>query len=193
MISLVDLGVIKSVSIDGSRVHVALTPTFMGCPALDAMRQALAERIEGLGAEPQIEVVLDDSWSTDRITASGRAKLRGVRLRAARTPLCRPDHAPAARRRARSAVPGAARPTRGSRTSSARRRAARCATATPAASRSSISRRSMLEPAAALEIDQHRNDRRELDSEAERDERPPVVDVRHFEAEVLAEEAGQPA
>ena len=75
VISLVDLGVIKSVSIDGSLVHVALTPTFMGCPALDAMRQALAERIEGLGAVADIEVVLDDSWSTDRITASGRAKL----------------------------------------------------------------------------------------------------------------------
>jgi len=75
VISLVDLGVIKDVKIDGSRVHVWFTPTFMGCPALDAMRQAMAERIEELGAEPEIEVVLDGSWSTDLISAAGREKL----------------------------------------------------------------------------------------------------------------------
>jgi ring-1,2-phenylacetyl-CoA epoxidase subunit PaaD len=75
VISIVDLGVIKDVSVDGSRVHVAFTPTFMGCPALDAMREAMEERIERRGAEPEFEVVLDDSWSTDLISASGRAKL----------------------------------------------------------------------------------------------------------------------
>ena len=75
VISLVDLGVIKDVTVDGSRVHIAFTPTFMGCPALDAMRRAMEERIEELGAEPEVEVVLDDSWSTDLISAAGRAKL----------------------------------------------------------------------------------------------------------------------
>jgi len=75
VISLVDLGVIKQVAVDGPRVRVELTPTFMGCPALDAMRSALEARIEALGGEPEVHVVLDDSWSTDRITAAGRAKL----------------------------------------------------------------------------------------------------------------------
>ncbi len=75
VISIVDLGVVKDVSVDGSRVHVAFTPTFMGCPALDAMRRAMEERIAELGAEPEVEVVLDDSWSTDRISPEGRAKL----------------------------------------------------------------------------------------------------------------------
>jgi len=78
VISIVDLGVIKDVSVDGSRVHVAFTPTFMGCPALDAMRHAMEERITELGGTPDVEVVLDDSWSTDRITAEGRAKLAGA-------------------------------------------------------------------------------------------------------------------
>ncbi len=36
----------------------------------------MAERIAALGAEPEVEVVLDDSWSTDRITPEGREKLR---------------------------------------------------------------------------------------------------------------------
>ena len=75
VISLVDLGVIKEVAVDGVRVRVVFTPTFMGCPALDAMRRAIEERIEKLGGDPVIDVVLDDSWSTDRISAAGREKL----------------------------------------------------------------------------------------------------------------------
>jgi ring-1,2-phenylacetyl-CoA epoxidase subunit PaaD len=78
VISLVDLGVIKDVSVDGSRVHVQFTPTFMGCPALDAMQRAMEERIEGLGGEPEIEVVLDGSWSTDLISRAGREKLEAA-------------------------------------------------------------------------------------------------------------------
>jgi len=75
-ISLVDLGVIRDVSIDGDRVRVELTPTFLGCPALEAMRRALAEAVTGLGGEPEVAVITDDSWSTDRITPAGREKLR---------------------------------------------------------------------------------------------------------------------
>ena len=77
VISLVDLGVIQSVDV-GERVHVRFTPTFLGCPALEVMKHALEEKIAELGAEPEIEVVLDDSWSTDRITAVGREKLRAA-------------------------------------------------------------------------------------------------------------------
>jgi ring-1,2-phenylacetyl-CoA epoxidase subunit PaaD len=76
VISLVELGVIRDVRVEGERVRVELTPTFLGCPALEAMRRALAERIESLGAEPEVAVITDDSWSTDRISAAGREKLR---------------------------------------------------------------------------------------------------------------------
>jgi ring-1,2-phenylacetyl-CoA epoxidase subunit PaaD len=76
VISIVDLGVVKNVRIEDERVHVDFTPTFMGCPALETMRTQMEEAIRGLGAEPEVEVVLDDSWSTDRISAEGREKLR---------------------------------------------------------------------------------------------------------------------
>jgi ring-1,2-phenylacetyl-CoA epoxidase subunit PaaD len=78
VISLVDLGVVRGVDVvdAGERVRVSFTPTFLGCPALEVMRDAIADRIAGLGAEPDVEVVSDDSWSTDRITAEGREKLR---------------------------------------------------------------------------------------------------------------------
>jgi ring-1,2-phenylacetyl-CoA epoxidase subunit PaaD len=77
VISVVDLGVVKSVAVDDEEtVRVDFTPTFMGCPALEAMRNAMESSISALGGRPQINVRLDDSWSTDDITAEGREKLR---------------------------------------------------------------------------------------------------------------------
>jgi ring-1,2-phenylacetyl-CoA epoxidase subunit PaaD len=78
VLSLVDLGVIKSVGVDGERVRVEFTPTFMGCPALERMQDQIGQAIAGLGAEPEIDVVLDDSWSSDRISPEGREKLRAA-------------------------------------------------------------------------------------------------------------------
>ena len=76
VISLVDLGVIREVGIENGTVRVDFTPTFLGCPALEVMRDAMANRIRALGAEAEINVRTDDSWSTDRITPAGREKLR---------------------------------------------------------------------------------------------------------------------
>ena len=76
VISLVDLGVVREIEVTNGHVRVDFTPTFLGCPALEVMRDAMADRIRALGAEPEINVRTDDSWSTDRITPAGREKLR---------------------------------------------------------------------------------------------------------------------
>ena len=76
VISLVDLGVIRSVDVLEGHVRVEFTPTFLGCPALEVMKRALEEKVCALGGEPEVQVVQDDSWSTDRITLAGREKLR---------------------------------------------------------------------------------------------------------------------
>jgi ring-1,2-phenylacetyl-CoA epoxidase subunit PaaD len=76
VISVVDLGVVRDVHVADGRVRIDFTPTFLGCPALEVMRDAMAARIRALGVEPEVNVCLDDSWSTDRITAEGREKLR---------------------------------------------------------------------------------------------------------------------
>jgi ring-1,2-phenylacetyl-CoA epoxidase subunit PaaD len=80
VVSLVDLGVVRDVQVEGDRVHVEFTPTFLGCPALEVMRDRMAARIVELGGEPDVEVIMDDSWSTDRITPAGREKLREAGL-----------------------------------------------------------------------------------------------------------------
>ena len=78
VISLVDLGVIRSVDVSDGHVRVEFTPTFLGCPALEAMKRALEETVTALGAEPDVRVIQDDSWSTDKITPAGREKLRAA-------------------------------------------------------------------------------------------------------------------
>ena len=80
IVSLVDLGVVREVQVVADRVHVAFTPTFLGCPALEAMTRAIEQSIAGLGGDPEVAVIQDDSWSTDRITTAGRAKLRAAGL-----------------------------------------------------------------------------------------------------------------
>jgi ring-1,2-phenylacetyl-CoA epoxidase subunit PaaD len=72
VISLVDLGVIRSVDVSDGHVHIEFTPTFLGCPALEFMKRAIEEKVPGA----DVEVIQDDSWSTDKITAAGREKLR---------------------------------------------------------------------------------------------------------------------
>ena len=72
VISLVDLGVIRSVDVENGHVHIEFTPTFLGCPALEYMKRAIEEKVPGA----EVQVIQDDSWSTDKITAAGREKLR---------------------------------------------------------------------------------------------------------------------
>jgi ring-1,2-phenylacetyl-CoA epoxidase subunit PaaD len=78
VVSLVDLGVIRSVDVANGHVRIEFTPTFLGCPALEFMKRAMEEKVTELGAEPEVEVISDDSWSTDRITPAGREKLRAA-------------------------------------------------------------------------------------------------------------------
>jgi ring-1,2-phenylacetyl-CoA epoxidase subunit PaaD len=80
VVSLVELGVVGDVRVDGAQVRVTLTPTFLGCPALDAMQRALEAKLAELGAEPVVEIDRGDSWTTDSITPAGREKLRAAGL-----------------------------------------------------------------------------------------------------------------
>jgi ring-1,2-phenylacetyl-CoA epoxidase subunit PaaD len=74
VVSLVELGVIRSVDASNGHVRIEFTPTFLGCPALEFMKRAIEEKVPGA----EVAVVTDDSWSTDKITPAGREKLRAA-------------------------------------------------------------------------------------------------------------------
>ncbi|WP_326955517.1 1,2-phenylacetyl-CoA epoxidase subunit PaaD [Amycolatopsis sp. NBC_01286] len=76
MLTLADLGVLRSVSEVDGRVVVAITPTYTGCPAMDTMRDDLEHALLGAGyADVEIRTQLAPSWTSDWITSEGRRKL----------------------------------------------------------------------------------------------------------------------
>lgn len=82
-ISLVDLGVIRGFAFrplpdGGERLTVELMPTFVGCPAIDVMRQQIGERLADLrlAAEVAVELTFAEPWTSNRITPAGRKALR---------------------------------------------------------------------------------------------------------------------
>lgn len=76
-VNLVDLGVILRVELDAAaqRARVLLLPTFTGCPAIEIMRGLICERLAELGVQAQVDVTREVRWSSDRISAAGRAGL----------------------------------------------------------------------------------------------------------------------
>lgn len=78
VLSVVDLGIIRHVHRGGDgRLRVGLTPTYSGCPATEMIRAAVRSSLDRHGyADAVIEEVLSPPWSSDWLSAAGRAKLR---------------------------------------------------------------------------------------------------------------------
>ena len=76
MLTLEDLGVLRSVDERGDVVDVAITPTYSGCPAMATMRDDLVRRLREAGYDDvRVRVALSPAWSSDWITDAGRRKL----------------------------------------------------------------------------------------------------------------------
>jgi ring-1,2-phenylacetyl-CoA epoxidase subunit PaaD len=81
VVSVVDLGIVREVAVEGQRVTVTITPTFAGCPALHVMQADIEQRVRALGAaEVAVRVALSPPWSTDQISDPAREKLRAFGL-----------------------------------------------------------------------------------------------------------------
>ena len=85
VITIGDLGVLRGVSLrDDGTVRVTITPTYSGCPAVDAIADDVEQSLLAAGFPASWSVpVLAPAWSTDDITPAGAAALAGVRHRAA--------------------------------------------------------------------------------------------------------------
>ena len=76
IVSVMDLGMVETVDVGPDRIAVELLPTFVGCPALDMIRGAVEERLGDFGRPVDVQFGFRVPWSSDRITAAGRDKLR---------------------------------------------------------------------------------------------------------------------
>ena len=81
-VSVVDMGMVGDVTIHEDRVEVTMLPTFTGCPAISIIESDVrraVEAIPGVG-KVSVEMSFTPPWTTDRISAEGRDKLRDFGL-----------------------------------------------------------------------------------------------------------------
>jgi ring-1,2-phenylacetyl-CoA epoxidase subunit PaaD len=77
VLTIADLGILRNVDVQGSTVTVTITPTYSGCPAMDAIRDDVyaAFKKEGYG-DVHVDLVLAPAWTTDWMTEAGKQKLQ---------------------------------------------------------------------------------------------------------------------
>ena len=76
VLSILDLGIVRGVRVAGEVVHVTITPTYSGCPAMSAIATDIRLQLLAEGyANVQIHNQLSPAWTTDWLSAEGRRKL----------------------------------------------------------------------------------------------------------------------
>ncbi|MGA8015290.1 MAG: 1,2-phenylacetyl-CoA epoxidase subunit PaaD [Candidatus Dormiibacterota bacterium] len=77
MITIDDLGILRDLRVAGERVEIEITPTYSGCPAMDAIRDDIVALVKGEGvSDVEVRTVLSPAWSSDWMSEAGRLKLR---------------------------------------------------------------------------------------------------------------------
>jgi ring-1,2-phenylacetyl-CoA epoxidase subunit PaaD len=75
VLTLDDLGVVREVRLEGGRARVRITPTYLACPALGAIKDDVRAAAAALGVPADVEVVLSPPWHPGLISERGRARL----------------------------------------------------------------------------------------------------------------------
>ncbi len=77
VLTIEDLGVLRDVTTDDAgRVHVTITPTYSGCPAMDTIRTDVSQALADAGfADAVVDIVLSPAWTTDWMSEAGKRKL----------------------------------------------------------------------------------------------------------------------
>ena len=77
VLTIADLGILRDVTEDDrGRVHVQITPTYSGCPAMETIRTDLIDHLLAAGfSHVDVEFVLSPAWTTDWLTDTARSKL----------------------------------------------------------------------------------------------------------------------
>lgn len=76
-ISIIDLGIVRGVRVEGNVCHITITPTYSGCPAMQVIADAITDALREKGVRDVVlHTRLTPAWTTDWMTASGKEKLR---------------------------------------------------------------------------------------------------------------------
>ncbi|MCW2165727.1 ring-1,2-phenylacetyl-CoA epoxidase subunit PaaD [Microbacterium hydrothermale] len=76
VLTIDDLGVLRDVRLDGDTVTVTITPTYSGCPAVDAIRDDIVLALTSAGFDDAVvKTTLTPAWTTDWMSDEGKRKL----------------------------------------------------------------------------------------------------------------------
>ena len=75
VLSIMDMGVVRSAIIKNGQVSIQITPTYSGCPAMDVIGDDIQKALSEAGYKSHVELVLSPAWTTDWITPRGRKAL----------------------------------------------------------------------------------------------------------------------
>ncbi|HOZ79974.1 MAG TPA: phenylacetate-CoA oxygenase subunit PaaJ [Ferruginibacter sp.] len=77
VLSIIDLGIVREVTINGDELEVIITPTYTGCPAMDLIAATIKIELATLGFKKvKVTTVLAPAWTTDWMTEEGKRKLK---------------------------------------------------------------------------------------------------------------------
>jgi len=76
VLSILDMGVVRSAIVIDNKVDVEITPTYSGCPAMDVIGDDIKLALKEAGYEAEIKLILSPAWTTDWITERGRKALK---------------------------------------------------------------------------------------------------------------------
>lgn len=76
VLSVIDLGVVREIDVTADEIHIVITPTYSGCPAMHVMEFNIRKAIAHLGKKIDVKTVLSPAWTTDWMTESGKQKLK---------------------------------------------------------------------------------------------------------------------
>jgi len=75
VLSIMEMGVVRSAKLENGIVEIEITPTYSGCPAMDVIADDIKLAFQEKGLEAKVNLVLSPAWTTDWITPKGRAAL----------------------------------------------------------------------------------------------------------------------
>ncbi|EDP72267.1 Phenylacetate-CoA oxygenase, PaaJ subunit [Flavobacteriales bacterium ALC-1] len=75
VLSIMDMGVVRSATVVNDIVKVEITPTYSGCPAMDVIGDDIKKALNDAGYKSEIDLILHPAWTTDWITPRGRKAL----------------------------------------------------------------------------------------------------------------------
>ena len=75
VLSIMDMGVVRSALIVNDIVKIEITPTYSGCPAMDVIGDDIKSALKDVGYISEVDLILHPAWTTDWITPRGRKAL----------------------------------------------------------------------------------------------------------------------